>query len=59
MMTPTLLGFGMLWFGAFVFLFAVLRAEARADRERRRATARLEHALGGERGLTARVRVRA
>jgi hypothetical protein len=55
MMTPTLLGFVMLLVGAFLFLFAVMRAEAGADRDRRRAAARWERAHVRERTVSTRV----
>ena len=46
MMTPTLLGFLLLMFGAFVFLFVVMRDEAGAGRERRQVEARLARRSG-------------
>ena len=47
MLTPTLLGFLLLWLGAGLFLSSVLRAEGHADRARRRATARHERLARG------------
>ena len=58
MMTPTLLGFLMLLFGAFMFLFPVMRAEAGADRDRRRAAARIGRMYGPGRTVSTRVQVR-
>jgi hypothetical protein len=55
MMTPTLLGFAMILFGAFVLLFTVMRAEADADRERRRAAARVAPSRGVPTGMRARM----
>ena len=43
MMTPTVLGFGILLFGALVSVFAVVRASAEADRERHREAAHGAH----------------